>query len=34
MKRGRGRRRWWFKAKGPRKINTIDLIPKMHVSDT
>jgi hypothetical protein len=33
MKRGGGRRRW-FKAKGPRKINTIDLIPKMHVSDT
>jgi ribosomal protein L22 len=23
MNRGRGRRRWWFKAKGPRKISTI-----------
>jgi hypothetical protein len=23
MRRRRGRRRWWFKAKGPKKINTI-----------
>jgi hypothetical protein len=28
MKRRRGRRRWWFKAKGPRKISTIALYSK------
>jgi hypothetical protein len=33
--RRRGRRGWWFKAKGPRKkIAPSHLIPKIHVCNT